>query len=60
MVTCGLFAEVIIKIFSQNTSEYSTHKFHFLSCVPKNAVGKIDLTGSGMLLFENTYILNIN
>ena len=60
MVTCGPFAKVTIKIFSQNTSEYLTHKFHFLSCVLKNAVGKNDLTGSGMLLFENTYILNID
>ena len=41
MVTCGPFATVIIKVFSQNTSEYSTHKFHFLSCVLKNAVGRI-------------------
>ena len=41
MVTCGPFAKVIVKIFSQNTSEYSTHKFHFLSCVLKNAVGRI-------------------
>jgi len=63
MVTCGPlnFAKVIIKIFSQNTSEYPTHKFHFRSCVLKNAVGtKNDLTGSGMLLFENNYILNID
>ena len=41
MVTCGPFATVIIKVFSQNASEYSTHKFHFLSCVLKNAVGRI-------------------
>ena len=55
MVTCGPFATVIIKIFSQNTSEYPTHKFHFLSCVLK-----MQWEGSGMLLFENTYILNID
>lgn len=57
MKTCGPFAKVI-KIFSQNTSEYPIHKFHFLSCVLKNVVGKNDLTGLGMLLYENTYVLN--
>ena len=47
---CSPFAKVIIQIFSQNSSEYPTHRFHFLSCVLKNAS-----PSNGRHLFSNGY-----